>query len=282
MDPRYGVARACQAPPVLEAGLWAGLGQAALIVGALLVARFPRLTEPRYLGLVMAFGAGTLISAVTADLVIPAYRDAGERPVALGLIAGAGGYYLLTEWLNRRAEREDPEEPVELGEDAAEAAAGSEAGLEALPAAADERAARNLSVGMVLDGIPESIAIGLTLLGSSSVSIALVGAVFLSNLPESIGVAAALLAGGRALRDVLARFAVIVIIGAVAGAVGYGILKPSEADLIAIIQSIAAGAMIVVTVNEMIPLAVRGAGRHAGLAAAAGFALAAFLSTLSA
>jgi len=72
-----------------------------------------------------------------------------------------------------------------------------------------------------------------------------------------------------------------VLVGAVAGAIGYGLLEPSEVDLIAIIQSIAAGAMIVVTVNEMIPLAVKGAGRHAGLAAAAGFALAAFLTTLS-
>jgi ZIP family zinc transporter len=258
---------------VLEAGLWAGLGQSALIVGALLVARFPKLTEPRYLGLVMAFGAGTLISAVTTDLVFPAYQEAGERPVALGLIVGAVGYYALTEWLNKRAEREDPEAPVEEAEDTE--------GLEAIPAGADERAARNLTVGMVLDGIPESIAIGLTLLGGGSVSIALVGAVFLSNLPEAIGVAAAILAGGRRLGAVVGRFAGIVAVGAIAGAVGYALLEPSEADLIAIIQSIAAGAMIVVTVNEMIPLAVRGAGRHAGLAAAAGFALAAFLSTLS-
>ncbi len=257
---------------MLEAGLWAGLGQSALIVGALLVARFPKLTEPRYLGLVMAAGAGTLISAVTTDLVVPAYVEAGERPVALGLVVGAVGYYVLTEWLNKRAEREDPEEPVEEAEDAA--------GLEAEPAGADERAARNLTVGMVLDGIPESIAIGLTLLGGSTVSIALVGAVFLSNLPEAIGVAAAMFAGGRSLAKVVGRFAAIVVIGAIAGAIGYGLLKPSEADLIAIIQSIAAGAMIVVTVNEMVPLAVRGAGRHAGLAAAAGFAFAAFLSTL--
>jgi len=262
---------------VLEAGLWAGLGQAALLVGALLVARFPRLTEPRYLGLVMAFGAGTLISAVTTDLVFPAYEEAGRGAVGVGLLVGAGGYYALTEWLNRRAEREDPEEPVVDAEDAAPI----DIELDAMPAGADEQTARNLTVGMVLDGIPESIAIGLTLLGGGNISVALVGAVFLSNLPESIGVAAALLAGGRSLASVLGRFGLIVLVGAVAGAVGYGLLQPSEADLIATIQSIAAGAMIVVTVNEMIPLAVKGAGRHAGLAAAGGFALAAFLSTLS-
>src|SRR5215470_2300635 len=120
----------------------------------------------------MAFGAGALISAITTDLVAPAYVEAGRAPAGIGLLVGAVGYYLLTTWLNQRAEREDPEEPVE----AAEEVAGD-----------DATAARNLTVGMVLDGIPESIAIGLTLLGGGTVSVALVGAVFLSNLPDAIG-----------------------------------------------------------------------------------------------
>jgi len=257
---------------VLEAGLWAALGQSALLVGALLVARFPKLTEPRWLGLVMAFGAGALISAITTDLVAPAYVAAGRAPAGIGLLVGAVGYYALTTWLNSRAERADPEEPVEEAED--------RAGDEASPSGADATAARNLTIGMVLDGIPESIAIGLTLLGGGTVSVALVGAVFLSNLPDAIGVAAALLAGGIDLRKVLFRFAAIVAVGFVAGFACYAILQPSEADLIAIIQTIAAGAMVVVCVNEMVPIAVRGAGRHAGLAAAAGFAVAAFLSTI--
>jgi ZIP family zinc transporter len=258
---------------VLEAGLWAAAGQSALIVGALLVARFRALTEPRWLGLVMAFGAGALISAVTTDLVVPSYDEAGRAATGLGLLGGSVGYYALTEWLDRRAEREDPEEPVE------EAA---EVSLDDTPAAADARAARNLTVGMVLDGIPESIAIGLTLLGGGDASVALVGAVFLSNLPEAIGVAAALLAGGMELSRVLLRFGAIVAVGALAGAVGYGVLDATDVDVIAVIQSVAAGAMIVVVVNEMVPIAVRGARRHAGLAAAAGFAVAAFLATLNA
>jgi ZIP family zinc transporter len=258
---------------VLEAGLWAALGQSALIVGALLVARFPKLTEPRWLGLVMAFGAGALISAITTDLVAEAYGEAGRAPTGLGLLVGAGGYYALTSWLNRRAEREDPELPVEE----AEAARGPEA----MPVGADATAARNLTVGMVLDGIPESIAVGLTLIGGASVSFALVGAVFLSNLPEAIGVAAALLAGGVSLRNVLLRFGVIVAVGFAAGLAGYAVLEPTNADAIAVIQSIAAGAMVVVVVNEMVPIAVRGAGRRAGLAAAGGFAVAAFLSTIN-
>src|SRR4051812_36983740 len=78
---------------VLEAGAWAALGQSALIVGALLVARYPKLTEPRWLGLVMAFGAGALISAVTTDLVADAYQEAGRTAAGVGLLVGAVGYY---------------------------------------------------------------------------------------------------------------------------------------------------------------------------------------------
>jgi len=261
---------------VLEAGLWAALGQSALVVGALLVARFPSLKEPHRLGLVMAFGAGALISAVTADLIIEAYKEAGRAPAGIGLALGALGYYGLTEWLDRRSSREDPEalEQAELDQEAA-------GELDPETVAADAATARNLSVGMVLDGIPESVAIGLTLLGDGTISAALVGAVFLSNLPEAIGVAAAMLAGKRSLRSVLLLFGGIVAIGGFAGALGFGLLNESNNNLIAIIQSIAAGAMVVLVVNEMVPLAVRGARRHAGLAAAAGFAVAAFLSTLS-
>jgi ZIP family zinc transporter len=234
----------------------------------------------------MAFGAGALISAITADLILEAYEEAGRAPAGIGLALGAVGYYGLTEWLDRRSEREDPEEPEELEFD--EAARAEQVGHDPSAAtpkpetvAADATTARNLTVGMVLDGIPESVAIGLTLLGGGTISIALVGAVFLANLPEAIGVAAAMLAGKRSLRSVLTLFCGIVAIGGLAGAIGFGVLNESENDLIAIIQSIAAGAMIVVVVNEMIPLAVRGAKRHAGLAAALGFAVAAFLSTLS-
>ena len=130
------------------------------------------------------------------------------------------------------------------------------AGPTAQPAAADATAARNLTVGMVLDGIPESVAVGLTLLGGDGVSFALVGAVFLSNLPEAIGVAAALLAGGVPLRKVLVRFGAIVAVGFIAGLVGYAVLQPANAD--AIDHPVDRGrAMVVVVVNDGADRSVR-------------------------
>ena len=257
---------------MLTAALWAALAQFALVVGALLVWRFPRFTQPRWLGLVMAFGAGAVISAVTTDLVAEAYAGGGSRPTGVGLAIGAVGFYTLTSWLERRGESERPEEPLE---EAAERA--TDEPLEHVPAASATEA-RNLTIGMVLDGVPESIAIGITVF-SGTVSVSLVAAVFLPGLPEAIGVAAALLAGGITVSRVLLRFGAIVVIGALAGVVGFVALSGAPPARIAIIQGIAAGAMIVVVVNEMIPISVRGAGRRAGLAAAAGFALSAFLST---
>lgn len=255
----------------MAAMLWAALGQASLIVGALVCWRFPRLTRPKALGLIMAFGAGAIICAVTTDLVAEAYRESGPKPTGLGLAIGAIGFWLMTAWLERRGESVSP---AAAGEDLPLEESVVQAQQEVRGASPTE--ARNLTIGMVLDGIPESIAIGLTVVGT--VSYSLVAAVFLAGLPEAIGVAAALLAGGLALSRVLLRFGIILVIGALSGLLGYSVLSAAPPAAISIIQGSAAGAMIVVVVNEMIPIAVRGTGRWAGLAAAAGFVLSAFLA----
>jgi ZIP family zinc transporter len=257
---------------VLEAGLWAALGQSALIVGALLVARFRGLTEPRWLGLIMAFGAGSLISAVTTDLVVPAYDLAGRAPAGIGLFIGAAGYYALTTWLDKRSEREDPEEVVEDAEDIG--------GLEALPAGADETTARNLSVGMALDGVPESIAIGLTLLGSGSVSIALVGAVFLSNLPEAIAATSGLQRSGWKRRRILGLWALVMVVCALASLAGYALLQDASGRTLAIVLAFAGGAVLTMLADTMMPEAFEHGGRQAGLATTLGFALAFAISAL--
>jgi ZIP family zinc transporter len=260
---------------MVSAALWAALGQAALLVGALLCWRFPTLTRPRWLGLIMAFGAGAVISAVTTDLVAEAYRGSGPKATGLGLALGAIGFFLVTGFLERRGESERPEAPLE----AAAAVSLDQPEEQTLEQGhgASPTEARNLTIGMVLDGIPESIAIGLTVF-SGTVSVSLVAAVFLAGLPEAIGVAAALLAGGIAITKILARFTGIVVVGAVSGLLGYTVLSAAPAASVSVIQGVAAGAMIVVVVNEMIPIAVRGTGRWAGLAAAGGFALSAFLA----
>jgi len=254
---------------MLRAALFAAIAQSALIVGALLVWKFPALTKPRNLGLIMAFGAGAIISAISTDLVGVSYELAGAGPTAVGIAIGGVGYFIIVRLLERAGRSESPSEPEELA-----AEEGSDA-----PAAATAAEARNILVGMLIDGVPESVSIGITLhtIGRA-VSAALVGSVFVAGLPEAIGVAAAMLAGGFTLGAILLRFSVIVVIGAVAGAVGYQALVNADPALIAVIQSIAAGALLVVVVNEMVPIAVRGAKHWAGVLAAAGFVFSAALT----
>ena len=257
---------------MLEAALFAAIGQAALVVGAVLVWRFRTLTRPVIVGSLMAFGAGAVISAVSTDLVAVAYAEAGGGATALGIGIGGLGYFLIITLLERSGAREKPEAPLEE-------AAQSEDGE---VAAASPTEARNLFVGMIIDGVPESVAVGLSLhLGSLGVSGALVGSIFIAGLPEAIGVAAALLAGGFTISRILIRFGFVVLIGAVAGVAGYKLLYGQSDELIALIQSIAAGALFVVVINEMVPIAIRGVQRWAGVIAASGFVFSAAITWIS-
>ncbi len=258
---------------MLEAGAFAAIGQAALVVGGLLVWRFRTLTRAVVVGSLMAFGAGAVISAVSTDLVAVAYDEAGAGATALGIGIGGLGYFLIITLLERSGAREKPEAPLE---------AAVEKSPDGEVAAASPTEARNLFVGMVIDGVPESVAVGLSLhLGSVGISLALVGSIFIAGLPEAIGVAAALLAGGYSISKILIRFGIVVVIGAVSGVLGYQALYGQNPELIALIQAIAAGALLVVVVNEMVPIAIRGIQRWAGVIAASGFVFSAAITWIS-
>ncbi|MGI9135606.1 MAG: ZIP family metal transporter [Candidatus Nanopelagicales bacterium] len=257
---------------MLEAALFGALAQSALLVGALLVWKFPRLKKPAIVGGLMAFGAGAVISAVSIDLVAVSYDEAGELPTALGIAIGCVTYFLIIKLLERKHVDEQPGTAI--------ATAHAEAGAEGHGATKQE--ARNLTVGMVIDGVPESVAVGLTLhTAVIGVSAALVGSIFIAAIPEAIGIAAALLAGGIAISSVLLRFSMIVIIGAVFAALGYSLLYGASDSTQAIIQSIAAGALLVVVIDEMIPIAVRSIKGWAGILGVAGFVFSAALTWAS-
>lgn len=269
---------------MLEAALFGAVAQSALIVGALLVWKFPSLKRPKIVGVLMAFGAGAVISAVAVDLVAVSYEEAGALPTALGIAIGCVIYFGIIALLERKSDDEQPGELVaaEMEAEQAASAGGGQAAQsheEGEVHGATPKEARNLTIGMVIDGVPESVAVGLTLhTASVGVSAALVGSIFIAAIPEAIGIAAALLAGGMVIGKVLLRFSLIVVIGAVFAAVGYQVLYGASDSLQAIIQSIAAGALLVVVINEMIPIAVRAVKGWAGIIGAAGFVFSAILT----
>ena len=243
---------------MLLAGLWGAVGASALLFGAL-IALAPSIhgwlvaRHEWRLGLLMAFGAGVLVSAVAFDLFEEAVSaSANGLDVAIGFAIGAITFFVGDELLDRLVTR---------------------SGV----AADDGASPLGIMLGAILDGIPESVVIGISLLAGESVSVAVVAAVFLSNIPESISSTPGLAVRFGA-RGALAIWSVVVVASALAAALGYGLLGSAPPAIVTGLQAFAAGAMLVMLADEMIPGAHARGHTAAGLATACGFAVAALLS----
>jgi ZIP family zinc transporter len=232
---------------VFAAGAWAFIGASSLILGAL-IAISGRL-KGRPLELLIGFGGGALVSALAYDLFGEAVEaSATGLSVAIGFVGGAVVYYIGGEIIDRMPGGHAPDG----------------GGLQLL-------------LGAVLDGIPESIVLGLTLVAGGP-SIAILVAIFISNVPESVAGSTKMLETGRRPAWVVGAWTLVAIAGAVAGAVGYGLFATASGDVIALIDAFAAGAILTLLATDLFPAAHAESNRLVGLATAAGFAVAAFLS----
>lgn len=242
---------------MLEAAFWGLVGGVALLVGALagLLVRIPR----RAIGLIMAFGAGVLVSALTFELTAEAYRAGGLDATAAGLALGSATFFAGDRALDR------------MGGAGRKRSAGPGPGA----------AASGIVLGAVLDGIPESVAIGVSLLQGGGVSVAVVVAVFLSNVPESLSAAVGLrqtMSRGR----ILAMWSAVAVVAALSAGLGYEALGGASPNWVAAIQAFAAGAILTMLTDTMFPEAFEAEHRSpfTGVVTTLGFALAALLSTL--
>ena len=230
---------------------WGCLAASSLVIGALLA--FARDWSPRQVGGVLAFGAGALISAVSFELWEEGSAIGGLGWTALGLALGALTYFTCDSLLERKPQ------------------GGSEEG--------DTGTA--LALGAFLDGIPEQLVLGIGLAGGNGVSIGLLVAIFASNLPEAIGSANDMLERGDSRARVLVIWLAVAGACALATVLGHLIADTASDGLRAVVNGFAAGALLVMLIDSMIPAATRDAGRPAGLLTVIGFAVAAVLSSLS-
>jgi zinc transporter, ZIP family len=235
---------------MLAAGFWGFVGGASLLLGALIGLFLP--VPTRLVGLVMGFGVGVLISAVAFELTGAAYDRSGPLPVVLGLSAGALTFY-AGDWLIDRKGAEDRKDPT-----------GTDAGT-------SSSAAASLVLGALLDGIPESAAIGVSLIGGGSVGVAVVIAVFLSNIPEALSASTGMKKDGRSTGYILRLWTLVVIASTVAAALGYGLLGDAGQTTLAFTETFAAGAVLTMLADTMVPEAVEHAGPAVGLACVSGF-----------
>jgi ZIP family zinc transporter len=248
-------------PGWVEAGLWGLLGGLALVAGAAVAWHFP--VSRRVTAGVMAFGSGVLISALAFDLADEAADTGGIVPAALGLALGAVGYVAANIVLARRGARHRKRSGGQQPSEADQAGSGTA-----------------IVVGSLLDGIPESVVLGLSLLGGQGVSVAVVTAVVISNVPEGLSSAAGMKRSGRSARYVFGLWGAVAVVVAVSAAGGYALLGDASPELVAVITAVAAGAILAMVADTMIPEAFEQAHLFTGLIATAGFTVAFALSRL--
>jgi zinc transporter, ZIP family len=239
----------------LVAGLWGLIAGAALVLGAA-IAWFVAVPRP-VVATVMAFGSGVLISAVAFDLMEEAAATGGLRPTALGFLGGALAYVGANALLARRGARhrkrsagQQPSEQEQSGSGAA------------------------IAVGALLDGIPESVVLGLSLLGGAAVNPSVLAAIFISNLPEGLSSAAGMKRSGRSARYVFGVWGAIALASGLAAFLGYALLGDAQPRVIALITAIAAGAILTMVTDTMIPEAFERTRTWTGVIATLGFLVA--------
>jgi zinc transporter, ZIP family len=234
---------------------WGAVGGAALLVGALIA----YLLSPSrtVIAVVMALGTGLLIGSVSFELVEEALETQTVAWVALLVLVGAA-VFAVGDWLLTRR-----------GGGGRKDATGEQA--EGSPLA--------IVLGSILDGIPESFVLGLTVL-QGGVSLSLLAGVVLSNLPEGMSSSAGLKTAGWPTRRVLLMWSAVVVVSALSAAAGYVLLDPESGRTGALVQAFAAGALLAMLADTLLPEAYKVEGVLTGPLVVTGFAVSLALSAI--
>ena len=233
---------------MLSAFFWGLIATSSLVLGGLIATRVT--LSKKLVGIIMAFGAGTLISAISYELIFEAVQMARLTGFpALGLFAGALTFF---------------------GSDAliAKFSAGKPTDLDA---SAQSKLVVPMVLAIILDGIPESIVIGLGILEGGAVSLAMLAAVFISNLPEAIAGSVGMKAGGASRAKILSLWCIIALVCALASAAGFSLFSGIPAHWMAFVQAFAGGAILMMLANSMMPEAFEHGGKLAGVFTVLGF-----------
>lgn len=247
--------RSCHAACVFEALIWGGLGAAALLVGALVA--YAASPGPRLISMIMALGAGLLIGSVAFELIDEAVEHAAVAQVGLFTLIGAAAFTAGNWVLARRGggDRKD--------------AGGAQA--EGQPLA--------IVFGSVLDGIPESFVLGLTVL-QGGVSVALLAGIVLGNFPEGLSSSSGLRVAGWSRRRVVRMWTIVVVVSAISAAAGYALLDPASGRTGVFAQGFAAGALLAMVTDTLLPEAYETEGAATGAIVTIGFAISLVLSAM--
>ena len=256
-----------------ESVIFGAIASSALLLGALAGGRLQ--IPKRVLAAMLAFAAGALITALAFELFEDSFEKGGIWRAAAGLVVGAAVFTLLSARLDRLAEGRHPQEHGSEKLDV-DAAAEDEPSSSASVSGA---AGVALLAAVTLDGVPENIALGVSL-GEGSGGLALLAAIFVSNFPEALVGSASMRAQGRSQGFIFGTWAACAVLLTLAVVVGAGPLSTASPETISLPLAFAAGAVLASLADTLMPEAYEQGGPVVAMSTAAGFVLSFVLATL--
>ncbi len=238
---------------MLSAFLWGGLAASSLLLGFFLAGRG---LSNRTIGIIMGFGSGALISAIAYELIPES--NIGDPGVALACGLGAVSFFVADRWVDRRGGADRKDIP---GDQAGSSSSG-------------------IFIGTLLDNVPESLVLGMNLALGGAINFAFLVAVFVSNLPEGVAGTLNFQAAGRSQRSIFNRWMVLVLLSAGCAALGYLVIGWMPGATGQIAQAFAAGAMLTMLADAMMPVAFEHGGITVGLFTVIGYLTSAILSAV--
>jgi len=233
---------------MLNSFLWGLLATSSLILGGIIASRFS--LSKRAIGIIMGFGAGTLISAISYELIFESVKLArGSGFPGFGFFAGAFTFYFADMLIGKYG-------------------AGNRMDVDT---SKSSKLVIPMVLAIILDGVPESIVIGLGIFEGGAVSLAMLVAVFISNLPEAIAGSTGMKASGWSGKKIILLWSFIALFCALSTVAGFALFSGASDQWLSFIQAFAGGAILMMLANSMIPEAYEHGGKLAGVFTVLGF-----------